>query len=574
MKNLRLKILFIILVVVIVYLPAATSGEVNTVDDVHIFNAYGINSHYTLKQILLPSGKFYYRPVIELSFFFDNLLWGLNPSAMHLENVIIHLVNVILVFMVASRISILGESHAELPLVSSLLFALHPVNTESISWIAGRTDALATMFVLVAIYSLLKERHRADIVVTIIAVLLAISCKETALILLPVMFFMYYSIPCVDDSRTRSLIEPSWRRGFSMTFAGLSGVVFLFIAGQIYNKQDNVFSFIFQLRSFDLVQSLFVLFRTLGFYVKKFFFPFPLNFAIVDVSDYYSLFGVIIIFFACWLSFKRNLLNAFLLSGIAFVVPALVVTLTKFNWTPVAERYLYLPSAFLSIGFGGYLLKFICRFRKESWIVPGISLLALPLGGLTMERNIIWRDNLVLFQDTVRKSPDFGDIRNELGVALMRRGHDEEAKQHLSIAEKTARRELIRVFAGLNLLWIEMKGKSPVERRQILLSALDRNANSHPDLLRLLRSTDMDILREENDKEKRAVLFRELISLNDRLFAIASDPFYLYHSGQMHLALGEHKQALEYYRHTVSVAPDDAYYRQPAQKMIDKFGRK
>ena len=137
----------LIAVVLAVYYPALHGG-IHPVDDSGIFALYSASP--PLSTILLPGNGYYYRPIIELSYYLDSLLWGMEPATMHLENILLHCANSLLVFLLARKILVKQNNETlAIPLLVALLFALHPVNVEAVTWIAGRTDPL-----LACLYSL------------------------------------------------------------------------------------------------------------------------------------------------------------------------------------------------------------------------------------------------------------------------------------------------------------------------------------------------------------------------------------------------------------------------------------
>ena len=89
----------------------------------------------------------YYRPLITLSFFLDMKVWGLQPFGFHLTNLLAHVAVILAVLAIARRVAG-GEVAAVL---AALAFALQPVHTESVSFVSGRTDVLATLFFLLAL---------------------------------------------------------------------------------------------------------------------------------------------------------------------------------------------------------------------------------------------------------------------------------------------------------------------------------------------------------------------------------------------------------------------------------------
>ena len=97
----------------------------------------------------------YYRPLITLSFFLDMQIWGLQPLGFHLTNVLAHAAVTLAVLAVARRA--LGGAPAAT--ICALAFALHPLHTESVSFVSGRTDVIATFFFLLALLAYDRGRE-------------------------------------------------------------------------------------------------------------------------------------------------------------------------------------------------------------------------------------------------------------------------------------------------------------------------------------------------------------------------------------------------------------------------------
>ena len=81
----------------------------------------------------------YYRPIISLSYMIDYAVWGLKPWGFHLSNIIFHTVSCILVYLIFNSLF----NNRSISIITSLLFACHPIHTESVTWISGRTDIIA-----------------------------------------------------------------------------------------------------------------------------------------------------------------------------------------------------------------------------------------------------------------------------------------------------------------------------------------------------------------------------------------------------------------------------------------------
>ena len=567
------KVLFILVVALAAYFPAI-SKEVNTVDDVHIINAYGINGHRTLQDILLPNHQFYYRPLIELTYFADNYLWALDPSFMHLENVLFHALNIVLVFFLATKVSKAYGGLPGLPVTSSLLFALHPVNTEAVSWIAGRTDVLAASFVLISVLFLLsavQTSRRQYVIASVVAMLFGCLVKETSIMLLPVSLIMIFSLQRAQH--TVDIEQNSFTRSIVRMHFFLSTVFCACVALSFYWRPVTTDSALYMAfhRNYNITDLFALMFRVTGFYFKKLFFPYPLNFAIHVISSWYVILGMLVLLLCAYLLYKRELLSSLLSASLLFAIPAIVAAAAGVNWTPAAERYLYIPTAFLSIGISGMVLKITTQMHMNRWQYATLGSLFLPLAYTTFERNLLWRDNLALYSDTVRKSPGFGDIHNELGIALLKKGKREEAEQHFKLAEQLSQRPLIKEFARMNLLGMALESKSPYERKDKLVDYITEREYVPPDLLKLLRSCIQEILLTEKEKEKRAQLMQEMVALNERLYRDIRDPVYLYNNGQLMLEVGSRKEAIRLFRQAAALAPSDAYYLASSRKLVERL---
>jgi len=90
--------------------------------------------------------------------------------------------------------------------------------------------------------------------------------------------------------------------------------------------------------------------KALGFYVKKLFIPFPLNFSITQVSNLYIPVGILVILFLVWMFKRRTIVSFLYITAASIGSSALIIPIIKQTWTPLAERYMYIPSAFFIIG--------------------------------------------------------------------------------------------------------------------------------------------------------------------------------------------------------------------------------
>ncbi len=143
---------FLALAVLAVYYPSLHAGY-NSVDDLKMISGIDQSGPLDLVHLFVRSGSYYYRPLTILTYILDRDAWGSIASFMHLENILLHLACAWLVFAITRRLLPLwGEEGQGPALFAGLFFALHPLATESVCWISGRTDPLMAVFLLLAVW--------------------------------------------------------------------------------------------------------------------------------------------------------------------------------------------------------------------------------------------------------------------------------------------------------------------------------------------------------------------------------------------------------------------------------------
>ena len=214
--------------------------------------------------------------------------------------------------------------------------------------------------------------------------------------------------------------------------------------------------------------------------------------------------------------------------------------------TPVAERYLYLPSVALA------LLVPWASLRPPRGAIPPLLLSAAFLP-VTFARCTLWSDKLALWEDTVRKSPRFGTPRNQYGVALMERGRIEEALRQFALVlePSTVASAETRAHAADNIGFIHMQ-------RGRLEEAI-------PYFLRAIRMAPWDVVAYHN----LGIVYLEMARRSHRVEqldrsrrylerAVAVDPGVIdthYFLGVVYAHLGRRREALREFRAVVEMDP-------------------
>jgi protein O-mannosyl-transferase len=501
-------------------------------------------------------------------------VWGLQESFMHLENIVFHLCNTLLLFAVARRACLLRGIEGTLtPLAMALFFALHPINTEAVNWIAGRTDLLACFFVLLSVWLMLRlPGSWIGSCLAAFSLLLACLAKETAIFFLPAALMLPFFMTKAGTGKMPPLLFTLRRNIAHFLLFTSAGIGYFAFRALAFTQGDSgvsrVLTHVAGDQSAGLLNTLRPVLKAAGFYVKKLFVPFPLNFGIIHVSDMYLYLGVILIIVVLWLLARRTLSGFFFVAAFSIGSSALIIPLLRLTWTPLAERYLYIPSAFFVVGMGIILYK-RCEsgLRRKILASCVCFFLVIAVYG-TASRTFLWQDNLALFQDTLKKSPGFMPAKNEVATALYARGREQEADAVIKSIELPE--NLVNFQLGL------MSKAAALARQGDSVGALDvlRVALKNPGKFEA-RIIEQIVKINENEvltgRAPKSAFYTDNVQMLGRLYQITGDPFVLYRLGQIHLFAGNRTKARDSFQQVVAKASEKVYYRRAAEKLLVKL---
>jgi len=564
--------------VFVAYYPTLHAGF-NSTDDLKMIAAIEGGDNFNTLWFFVQKSSYYYRPLTIITFFFDRELWGMVASFMHLENVLLHLGSSLMVYGIARLMQGLREdSGRKFALFSALVFAIHPITTESVAWISGRTDLLMAFFLLFAVWLALvgmSTKRRVLFVGTAIFLILASLAKEVAVFVLPGLLWLILVYPA-DGKNWRSRLYDRW---VEMAVVTASVVMYFVLRSWAIASDVGMKAALKGIESIsgsqgllEYIDRLRIAFKVYGFYFKKLFIPWPLNFAIVEISDWYVLAGVLLVIVLFCLAWRADVPGAFGLMAFCVLSPALLVVYGKMTWTPLAERYLYASAAFSAPCVVWLLADLRTRVggRVEAVANAVPIVLLLLWGATTLHRAWVWQDNLRLYKDTVEKSPDFLPAKTELASALLRRGREAEARRILGeMHADDAAPDYINDDLNLAMTYL---AKGEDERAyNILLPLLDKNPKKRFAVLQsLIRTNDMRLGKVSDETKRREIHQQNLEWLLEEQ-RLRPGPFIKYRIAKRYLALGEIEQALAFFKEAYSQAPDDAHYREAAKTFIHRL---
>ncbi len=391
-----------------------------------------------------------YRPLRIASLRMDYSLWGLNPAGYRLTNLLLHAIDVVLVFMVVCLLSEAANSRPggenittrglmSLPFMTALFFAAHPVHTESINLVKNRSDLMALAFFLLSFFLFVKHLYATGRVTRRILIFTAWFCfipavlsKETALILPGILvLFAVCFLPRAQWKGILVRISP---------YAVLIGV-YLWFRHAFIRPVELSAADVRTLLPGDVIHHVLAVLKTLGIYFKILAVPYPLNadhlFVIPDSPlEPAVLLSLSVLVLAGGLAvraYKRSPLIPFAIGWI-FLTLLPAANIVYLESRPIAEQRLYIPS----LGFClllGYGIHFWARHRSGRTVsqrsVAAGGLLAIVVAGLytgiTVRRNMDWRDEVTFFRQTLNANPDSVRMNYNLGNALSKAGRYAEA---------------------------------------------------------------------------------------------------------------------------------------------------
>lgn len=580
----RTACLALIVIVLGIYYPVLFAG-INSLDDFRMIEELPKAGTLDFINLFNPIGTAagYYRPLIMLSYYLDQFINGGDEQVRHLMNIAIHLFNTLLIFGVGLTVFKKQNHRVELSFLAACVFSLHPVNVESVAWISGRTDLLASLFALLSLISLYRFIDSEKLPWLWCAALLCVIgslAKETALFCLPAVFLL----ACANDVRLRSAFAEKRavaflvRAGWMVLPFLLTGTAYLsvrlltlkYVTRSVATTGGdggggNVFASMLRLMRELLV--------TYGFYIKKLFLPLPLNFAITEVHAAYFWLGLaaLLLVIYCLVRRQDSIAVQMMLATLIVMASAFVISRARVAWTPYAERYLYLPTVFFVFGIVDVGHRLSVRYISgRTGVVTAFILLGL-MTGVTAQRAMIWQSNLTLYQDTIRKSPDFGCISNELAIALIDNNRLDEATaqiEHGKMATNQGDMTLLYVNQALIL-----GGKKQYEEAYNVLASTYKDKDIGSAHIEVIKSYINLIERERvytKDLIRSHKLLSRLADMHELYYKRSGDTDHLYRAAQLALAGGDRHKSHALFVAAAERAPKESMYKEFARKMVKK----
>ncbi len=463
-----------------------------------------------------------YRPLRSITYAVDYAVWGLNPFGFRLTNIAIHSANAVLVLFLGRKLT---DGNILASAVPALLFAVHPVQVESVAYISGRRDVLFAFFYVLAFMAFMRFREATSIrarvgwiAATASAFALSLGSKEMAASF-PILCGIWdvYRATAQDSSGERpsfrAVARQLVREGAWLYAAGIVTVgIFVWYTIYVRGATTRVLGTDIEFWGGTPLTNALTVPLTYAHYARLTIWPWPL------AAQYYGAFDP-----ASGFSDSRvipALVFVVALAGISLYLVArtkyrligfgcgwfLVTLLPASQILPhheiVADHYLYLPLVGVGLAVAGALvaLEASVSARRIAPIAYGLVAIALVVFSVrTVARNRDFRSEATLWEATYAAVPGSPRAAYNYGLVLTNRGDHQEALQLYRQAIQAdptfvnAYFNLASTYAGL--------GRFDEARRvyrSALESDLDESARTwhvrSPDVLRAMYRTELAML--------------------------------------------------------------------------------
>lgn len=426
----------IILMTLIAYGPALQSGFIWD-DDVYVTRNPLLTAPDGLKRIWFSDDSpSQYFPLVYTVFRIEHALFDEGPLYFdgyhyHLTNVILHIINALLVWLILRRLKIPGAW------LASAVFALHPVHVESVAWITELKNVLSTLFMLLAVLAWIKfvdlgRPARVYYALALICGLMALFAKTTACVLPAILLIVVWLkgerlqwrrvvqvIPFAITALAMALLTIWWERHIQGTTGEQFGLTFM--------------------------QRILLASRAIWFYAGKLVWPQNLSFSYtrwtLDARDAAQYAWVVVcLSTAAALWFGRKRVGRGVLAAACFYAIALApmlgfVSLYTFRYSFVADHYQYVASIGLIALFSAIVVRIpLPKPVHRTLRVTVIPALLVTLMVLTRAQTHIYQDAETIWTDTVKKNPASPFAHYNLGVELSARGSLDRAMEEYRTA--------------------------------------------------------------------------------------------------------------------------------------------
>jgi len=529
--------LLLLAITLAAYQPAL-NGQLLWDDDAHLTRPELRSLHGLARIWTEPGATQQYYPLVHTVFWIAHRVWGDSTPGYHLLNILLHLLSALLLVRIFRSLGVPGKA----AWLAGAIFALHPVQVESVAWITELKNTLSGVFFLGTGLAYLKfdrERSRKWYVAALGLFVLGFFSKSV-IATLPV------SLLAVFWWKRGKLV---WRQDifpllpfFVLGIA--SGLFTAWMERHVYGAEGNAFSF-------TIIERCLIAGRAIWFYLGKIVWPVNLIFIyprwnVSQAIGWQYLFPVAVLVLAGVLWTLRNRSRAPLAVFLCFTATIFPVlgffNVYPFRYSFVADHFQYLaligPIALASAG-----MQWGLGYSKQRFLKPALfGMLLLTLGVVTWNQCGMYANLETLYRTTIRKDGNSWMAHNNLGILLANTGRTDEAMVHCRKAlELDSNSSESHNNLGLLLAKTGRTDEAMAQYRKAL-SIRHNDAEAYNNL--------GNALFHSNRKDEAMACFRKALEINPDHVEAHNN------LGNIALQAGRTDEAMAHYRKALELNPD------------------
>lgn len=417
----------------------------------------------------------FYRPVQFLLYLIVKSTFGLETWAFHLLNLLIHLGNACLLFLLALKL----KFRRPISLLVALLWCLHPIHVECVAYMSATADSLHTFFLMLGLNFLFPRPSRVSYIVGWFCFLLGILSKETAVLGAPLYTItLFYFEKDRWNWRVYLKTLPFWI--MSLAYAGLRKTILNFDGDFAFYKESNVYTE-------SLLNRVYTFFATLPKYLEVMAWPtglhidrkFPVftQFTFAPVMMGAAMCTVVlgILLYTVYSRREKWVFASFVIlwfTSLHILHAGIIMPLNSL----FLEHWMYMPSMALFFAIGAILELLWRRKLQRIAATAGAVILCLVFASVTYAQNRVWENSITLFSHILSLNPDVARARHGLAMAYSDLGEDTKA---LELYEEALRQQPYpATHHNMGILFIKQNRLDKAEEH--FLKALEIDPSFHP----------------------------------------------------------------------------------------------
>lgn len=383
-----------------------------------------------------------YYPLQILSYAVDHRIWGSDPFGYRLTNLLIHILNSILVYILFSHLlnyHTILKRKGLIAAFGALIFLGHPTNLESVAWITERKNLLSMTFYILSFHFFARykfSKRRAFYDISLVTFLFALLSKSSVVVL-PLLLFLYDLVFFNKKEAMRTIF---FEKAPFFILAAVFSVITILIQSNIGALYDHPKG--------QPIYTFFTMLKVIISYLRNSFFPVNLSpiyatvisESLIEPSVLSSISAFILVLaVAIYIKSKSKLMFFCIL---LFFIPLIPVL----QFIPIAvymaDRYLYLPMLGFSLMMPLLLHKFLESFSSRgdnggkmtfAYILFSI-LIVYQFSILTIRQGTVWENGIAVWGKVVRENPQLAPAYLGLGLAYMQKNQDKDAFAYITKA--------------------------------------------------------------------------------------------------------------------------------------------